>query len=484
MQIQAILERLEKQSSAFASIAASEDPEYVAESPYQNHDLANSKYIDFAAFEARPLLSEVKAQAVHDMKCWRWALRDRHKYEKIIGKFHKWIGKLKELLPLSIAIAVKNASHGSMALDAIAQDENAKAVGLASHANLWQLMLDPAMDNTNFNLDERLLEADAKPTGASTLVMGKLQESGKSNWGWSSSNRVENKVLVEYKNFVLYPGIQGHRSYSAKSNGDAVRQLASLLSLSGNLDLRTLPLRGYTIEADSKRYAFVFGFPPNARRSVPVSLHTMIDTDSLTAQLSLPDRFNMAQTVAKTLSAFHSANWVHKSMRSRSIVMFESLDDDHRRMVKSPYLINFESSRPELAGTQFLSTQDLELSLYYHPDRNPPITPFAKIHDIYALGVVLLEIGLWRTALSIYNQTRALMKPEVQKRQVSSREIKSILLDAARRRLSHHMGAAYASAVEACLSDRFDDLTHEADFPMRFRSEVVDKLDMKAAQDG
>jgi len=63
----------------------------------------------------------------------------------------------------------------------------------------------------------------------------------------------------------------------------------------------------------------------------------------------------------------------------------------------------------------------------------------------------------------------------------SPRDIQKIFIDVAKKRLSHHMGPAYVSAVLACLSGEFEDKTSRADFPMIFQSKVVDKLDMKEA---
>lgn len=423
--------------------------------------------MDFTAFDDKPLSSTKKSTSIYNLKSWRWALLDRQKYEDILASYQKWTGKLKDLLPLSLAFSMKNKHQQYFALDALAKNENAKNLGLESHANLWQLMLDPTFQQTNLQLNPSLLEAPSQLPEGSVLGLGRLQ---------AKTTQSKTKVLVEYK------AKDPNALIRKESAVDPIVQLASLLSLSGKHDLRTLFFKGYVDQPEKKRYAFIFAFPDQVHRSTPKSLHSIISTSSVTAQLSLPDRFHMAQTVTKTVAAFHSAKWVHKSIRSQSIVLFSKLENEKETMVKSPYLANFEYSRHEKGETARALIDDLEISLYCHPDRNPPKQDFSRIHDIYALGIVLLEIGLWCTAVDIYNQYRTRMTEAAKAQQLTSTQIKKLFIDAAQNRLSHHMGPAYTEAVSTCLRDDLVEDVDEADFPMIFHDRVVDKLDIRAAE--
>ncbi|KAL8818475.1 MAG: hypothetical protein Q9191_007935 [Dirinaria sp. TL-2023a] len=485
-QIYAVLERLQKHSASFQNIAAYEDPEYQAESPYQNPKKSNLNYMDFGTFEDKPLSPKSAKKPIYNRKSWRWALLDRRKYEDILAKFQKWVGKLKDLLPLSIASSLKRDRRGSSTLEALSKNENVKNLGLEGHVQLWQLMLDPAFQERSLELDVRVLEAPSNLPEDSALGLAKLgSHPPKQKFQLFNSREPEGKtkVLVEYKSEDpnALPATQSSEVQNPGKVDDPIHRLASLLSLSGKYDLRTLSFKGYVHQPKEKRYAFVFGFPETAHRSVPISLNALIATDSIRSQLSLPDRFSMAQTITRTLAAFHSANWVHKSIRSQSFVLFSKPEDERSRMIKSPYLINFEYSRQEKANTVLASIENLEQSLYCHPQRNPPAYPFTKIHDIYALGVVLLEIGLWCTALSIYDQYRARMTETAKAQQLTSRQIKAIMVDAAKNRLSHHMGPAYTTAVLKCLRDELEEYAEDADFPIIFQTEIVENLDIKAA---
>ena len=59
-----------------------------------------------------------------------------------------------------------------------------------------------------------------------------------------------------------------------------------------------------------------------------------------------------------------------------------------------PWILGFESSRPEGELSYGPTELDPQRDVYRHPDRQGQVrVQFTKLHDIYALGVVLLEIG-------------------------------------------------------------------------------------------
>ena len=105
---------------------------------------------------------------------------------------------------------------------------------------------------------------------------------------------------------------------------ESIHQLASLLSSSGKYDFHTLPLKRYMNQKDNGRYAFLFDFPSGASQSEPVSLSDLIKTKKSSDRLNLPNRFIVAQTIAKAITAFHADGWAHKSIRSQSIKFFQN----------------------------------------------------------------------------------------------------------------------------------------------------------------
>lgn len=115
--------------------------------------------------------------------------------------------------------------------------------------------------------------------------------------------------------------------------------------------------------------------------------------------------------------------------------------------------------------------------MYRHPERQMhPQKPFAKVHDMYALGVVLLEIGLWRPVLSLEKDSF--------KRVNDPRRIQEYLMKKAERSLPSQMGERYKDVVVRCLTGNFsidDDNKEDLKLQQAFRVQVIEVLE-KAAE--
>lgn len=144
-------------------------------------------------------------------------------------------------------------------------------------------------------------------------------------------------------------------------------------------------------------------------------------------------------------------------------------------LLKSPYLVDFEYSRPESGSTLRLRDNDDEKNFYRHPEiQDIARSSFSKIHDLYSLGVVLLEIALWQTAHRIYERTG--IKPG----QLNATGLQKMYIDKATRKVGHLMGPSYQAAVLACLGSQYKDQTRRPDFARIFDEGVVQKLTIKA----
>src|SRR5437762_12139836 len=85
---------------------------------------------------------------------------------------------------------------------------------------------------------------------------------------------------------------------------------------------------------------------------------------------------------------------------------------------------------------------DFEHNVYRHPERwGLPTVRFQPIHDVYALGVVLLEIGLWRRASSVL-------------RSHSPGAVRERFIEYATNRLPYLTGTAYSNIVKTWLEGR------------------------------
>ena len=96
---------------------------------------------------------------------------------------------------------------------------------------------------------------------------------------------------------------------------------------------------------------------------------------------------------------------VHESFRSENILFFPSTasDVDGNKLDEAskdvdltrPLIFGFEFSRPDSFFSAGFIDACPDRDVYRHPERQgQPLTTFKKIHDIYSLGIILLEIGM------------------------------------------------------------------------------------------
>jgi len=90
---------------------------------------------------------------------------------------------------------------------------------------------------------------------------------------------------------------------------------------------------------------------------------------------------------------------VHESFRSENVLFFPAQTHGTGKTpsvvdYSQPWVLGFEFSRPEGFFSAGLADFCPARDVYRHPERQGrPEAVFNKLHDIYALGVVLLEIG-------------------------------------------------------------------------------------------
>jgi serine/threonine protein kinase len=123
----------------------------------------------------------------------------------------------------------------------------------------------------------------------------------------------------------------------------------------------------------------------------------------------LSNRLRLAKVLVQAVSNVHGLGLVHKSIRSRAILLLVGIEHDQsihssssdQSLSPDIYLQDWTYVRREIAATSYNGTSDAwQRRIYEHPDRqcSPdhfPETEYLPKHDIYSLGVVLMEIFLW-----------------------------------------------------------------------------------------
>ncbi|KAK3320598.1 hypothetical protein B0T19DRAFT_430005 [Cercophora scortea] len=126
---------------------------------------------------------------------------------------------------------------------------------------------------------------------------------------------------------------------------------------------------------------------------------------SSTKPPSLTRRLDMAKSIANSVSFIHVCNLVHKNLRPESILSFLPENNTNNNSPPSPipvFLLGFDGFRTVHYQTLQLGDAAFERNLYRHPTRQGPKAQekHTMQHDIYSLGVCLLELGLWRSFIT------------------------------------------------------------------------------------
>jgi hypothetical protein len=121
--------------------------------------------------------------------------------------------------------------------------------------------------------------------------------------------------------------------------------------------------------------------------------------------------------------------------------------------LETPYFTGFALSRPDGPATDTsLTAPVLDVATYRHMDvqgfGGRAISRYRAIYDIYSLGMVLLEIGMWQPIQTFYPQGAA---PDF--------DFGRLLLQRVVPKLGVSMGENYMNVVRKCLEGSFERLT-------------------------
>jgi serine/threonine protein kinase len=201
---------------------------------------------------------------------------------------------------------------------------------------------------------------------------------------------------------------------------DRLRKVSGLLGGQRSPELRLLPCAGYLKQTDygvgKQRFALVYELafkPPRTR-----SLLDLLKTFSKVQLPPLEARTGLARLLCRSMLLYHSSNWIHHDFRSHNIVFmsgFSSVDANIPKEfefeginLSAPYTVGFGHARDETAESLMLADRKAaekemsEYKRYWSPNyltsskEKRTERSFQREHDIYSLGCVLLEIGVWK----------------------------------------------------------------------------------------
>jgi hypothetical protein len=238
-----------------------------------------------------------------------------------------------------------------------------------------------------------------------------------------------------------------------------VRDLARKLIFADPLTFSLLKCHGVVkvVDRTKKKVAsFDFAFRVPEGMGNPRSLRSvLISADS---NLSLSGRFRIAQQLATSVSYIHTYGFVHKNIRPETVLTFQT----QQSVLGASFLVGFEKFRLVDGRTTRSGDCIWEKDLYRHPRRQglESEEDYTMQHDIYSLGVCLLEIGLWGSFVTYHDEgsdplpstlLAVLNDPEKDEIKKALR-VKDALVDLAKQRLPSRIGDKYTEIVVTCLT--------------------------------
>ena len=277
------------------------------------------------------------------------------------------------------------------------------------------------------------------------------------------------EVIHEYK---WYQGDLSADEISALRQ--RVMLLTKLLNFGKSSEYASLECLHWFHNSERQHFGLIFNIPQvylSSSQPQYVSLAEAIKNPK--TRPTLGERFKIAILLAQAVAKWHSTGWVHQSVASHDIIFFCN-PSENRIDYAAPFLAGFEFSRPvaDRSLGRYVERKYLDRDIYRHPDRlGASQKTHTKEHDIYSLGVVLLEIGLWQVAPDMISSA---MKTEL-----TPASMRTHLKKNASHRLAHYAGKGYERAVSICLAGNFGvnmDNREQSRLRQEFQARVVDEL--------
>jgi hypothetical protein len=272
-------------------------------------------------------------------------------------------------------------------------------------------------------------------------------------------------IWLEWREYTPERSDEGDDLVASEASVRRVQDLVVLLKLNKLAEFCAPTCHGYFDDNDraalddpSFRFGLVFESPEALQSAtVPETLRTMLSqpTPSLSARVQL------AQRLCTCVLYLHAVNWLHKGINSRNIIFADPQN------LAEPCVSGFELARPD---TDQDKTQpgryqvvDQRDTVYCHPSYQGAGLKgaYRKTFDIYSLGLVLLEIALWKPIESMMG----LQGQPSNRRSAESIRNRLIQADSEHmEELKARMGDEYQRAVSVCIVGRVSlDVEEDAD---------------------
>jgi hypothetical protein len=430
----------------------------------------HTRTVELVLGSVRSLIDDMKAlreyaatgQTPRGVDRMKWVANETESNKKTLNEIESLLASLYRLLPprspnveaAQTIISMSSQQESSGTVEVLLQAESKSAVVSET------LSLRRAEKSLQEDLQSRVDQIKNQPPTPNLLVPTAryvVLQPDSISAGFRSFGTLDGKpALFEWKKYD--PSWQGRKGIELRGRVD---NLARLLNTDKKPEeLLILHCEGYFDRPGERRYGFVF-LLPQPSDGFPHSLRSMIDEPIVERLPTLEDRYRLAYSLGLSIAILHTAEWLHKSIRSHN-VLFTS---QNQRIVWSrPYLVGFEYSRPDKPDeSSEKPEQSARFNLYRHPlGQGSPNESYRKEFDYYSFGVILLEIAMWRSVWKLWREG------------TSADAFKNELIATASGKLPHLMGIEYAEATTKCL--RGDLGTRDGSVLKAFFIEVVEVI--------
>jgi hypothetical protein len=285
-----------------------------------------------------------------------------------------------------------------------------------------------------------------------SLVRRKVSESVQTAL---ASEGAEVPVLIEYANFD-----STYRDTGVPPPLQRLESLAMFLQPMRAESQTNLSLLGYFEDPSQPRIGLVYDLPYALQNKMqtesgpdalaPISLLKLVQKASKSQNVAndvplpaLEHRFRMALRLTEQLHSLHSHQIAHGNINSSSVMFTTTTNESEAsrlEQLRRPLWASFDLfSKCTIEGVR----RAVNFNIYKHPLDEPSNSnrEFAADlkYDLYGLGLVLLEVGLWTPIGDLYKQKYSLADFKLR--------LEKIWIP----KLGAKCGSAYMRAAETCL---------------------------------
>lgn len=292
------------------------------------------------------------------------------------------------------------------------------------------------------------------------------------------------QVVVESKTYKEHYGDTRIATELQKRLEDVTELLRKASRAAEKDRFRVLRCAGFYQDPSAYSCGLIYEFPsPSSKSQKFLTLRSALEETQqrLEDRPSLEQRFQLAQALASSILKFHTVSWLQKRISSFNVAFFHSSNESWLNGITNPFFLGFLYSRSN-DPNEFTEgpEEDDHHREYQHPSysrkamKNPR---YCAEYDYYSLGLVLLEIGLWKPLGKILKSLKGTSPPDGP----SVSRLDS-LLQRCVPLLRHSMGTRYQNIVETCLCGSFevssslDEKSRQLKLYRSFSSLVVEKL--------